>query len=79
MDLLNNINQISPITLFIIYAWSIAWKGLALWKAAKMEQRNWFIVILILNTFGVIEITYLFYFAKKRMHLSEFKFWETNK
>ena len=61
-------------------AWTLLWKGLALWRAAKLGQRNWFIAIIILSIFnilGIIEIAYLFFFAKKRMKLQELKFWET--
>ena len=45
-------------TIFIV--WSLVWKGLALWKAAKAGSKPWFIIILIVNTFGILEIIYLF-------------------
>jgi len=48
---------------------------LALWRAASLKQRNWFVGILILNTVGILEIVYLFLFAKKKMTLKELKFW----
>lgn len=51
---------------FALTIWSLVWKGFALWKAAKNNQRNWFIVMLIINTFGILEITYMFYFGKKK-------------
>jgi len=77
MNALQDLNQIPTLLLFAIYIWSILWKGVALWKSAKLEQRNWFIAILILNTIGILEIVYLFFFAKKKMKLGELKFWET--
>lgn len=46
--------------------WSIIWKGLALWRAARLEQRNWFMAILVLNTVGILEIGYLFIFSKEK-------------
>lgn len=68
--------------LFIISitVWAIIWKGVALWKSAKDGQRNWFIAILVLNsiTIGILEIVYLFFFAKKPLTLKSFsrlKFW----
>jgi len=61
---------------FILYLWSLLWKGLALWRAAQLKQRNWFVGILILNTVGILEIVYLFFFAKKKLTLQELKFWE---
>lgn len=70
------IPSLPPPILLILYVWSIVWKGLALWKASKNGQRNWFIIILILNTMGILEIAYLFFFAKKKLTLEELKFWE---
>jgi hypothetical protein len=67
--------QMPPALLFVLFLWSLVWKGLALWKASKNEQRNWFVVMLVVNTIGILEIVYLFFFAKKKMKLSELKFW----
>lgn len=75
MDIVNSLNQIPAAGFFGLYLWSIFWKGLALWKSANLKQRNWFIGVLILNTIGILEISYLFYFATKRMKVSELKFW----
>ncbi len=49
----------SPL-LLIILAWSILWKGLALWRSAKRDDTWWFIAFLFLNTIGILEIIYLF-------------------
>ena len=54
------------VALFAVLAiWSIIWKGIALWKAARNGSKTWFIVMLVLNTVGILEIVYIFYFAKK--------------
>ena len=45
--------------------WTIPWKGVALWKAAKNNHKRWFIVILVMNTLGILEILYIFVFGKK--------------
>ena len=50
------------IILFLI--WSFIWKGLALWKAAKKESKGWFIVFLLVNTLGILEILYIYIFSK---------------
>lgn len=56
--------------LFIAYIavviWSLAWKGVALWFAARNHQKRWFIVILILNTVGILEIVYLIWFRRDK-------------
>ena len=68
LNLLNSFlnNPAAQLTFLLLTFWSLIWKGLALWKSAHNEQRNWFIVLLILNTFGILEIIYIFYFSKKK-------------
>jgi hypothetical protein len=47
---------------FVLLAlvWSFLWKGLALWRAAKRGDKWWFVILLIVNTLGILEIIYLF-------------------
>lgn len=71
------IPQIPPLAQYFLLVWSIAWKGIALWNAAKHSQKNWFIAILVINTIGILEIIYLFGFAKKKMTLSDLYFWKS--
>lgn len=44
--------------------WSIVWKGLALWHAAKKDHIWWFLAFLVINTAGVLEIGYLLFKVK---------------
>ena len=46
-------------------AWSLTWKGIALWKSGRNNQKAWFIILLIVNTLGILEILYLLFFQKK--------------
>ena len=57
----------------LLMVWSLIWKGFALWKSSKNNQRSWFIPLLIINTFGILEIIYIFYFqvAKKDKSIKE--------
>ncbi len=41
--------------------WSIFWKGFALWKSATKKQLVWFILLLNINTLGLLEIVYVFF------------------
>jgi len=50
---------------YVIVAWSLVWKGLSLWRAAKNDSKAWYVVLLVLNTFGILEILYYFIFGKK--------------
>lgn len=53
----------------LIAVWSLVWKGLALWKSARNDQRYWFLALLVINTVGILEILYLFVFASKKLEL----------
>lgn len=41
-------------------------KGFSLWYASKHNEKRWFIAILILNTLGVLELIYLFFFERDK-------------
>jgi hypothetical protein len=43
----------------------LVWKGLALWKAARNDSKGWFIVLLVVNSIGILDILYIFIFGKK--------------
>ncbi|MBS3065699.1 hypothetical protein J4229_01500 [Candidatus Pacearchaeota archaeon] len=51
----------------ILFVWSIIWKGLALWKSARLNQPIWFVVMLIVNSLGILEILYIFIFSKLKI------------
>ena len=52
--------------ILILVLWTLPWKGAALWRAAKNNQKMWFLIIFIFNTLGILEIVYLFIFSKKK-------------
>lgn len=53
--------------LLILGLWSLLWKGLALWHASRNKQPWWFVIILVLNTVGILEIIYLFAIQKVKL------------
>ena len=52
--------------LAVLIIWSLIWKGVALWKAARNSHTAWYVIMLIVNTVGILEIIYIFGFSKKR-------------
>jgi len=54
-----------PLILLFIAIWTIPWKGMALWRAARNGQRAWFLILLVVNTLAILEILYIFLFSKK--------------
>ena len=53
--------------LLLLVLWSIFWKGLALWHSARRGESVWFVVLLIVNTGGILEIIYLFLVKKIKL------------
>ena len=51
--------DLTPFYILLAF-WSVFWKGLALWHAAKRDRGWWFIALLLINTAGILELIYLF-------------------
>ncbi|KKP56012.1 MAG: hypothetical protein A3F20_03350 [Candidatus Zambryskibacteria bacterium RIFCSPHIGHO2_12_FULL_39_21] len=51
-----------------LMVWSLFWKGLALWHSSRRNKEWWFIILLIVNTLGILEIIYLFGVLKLKLH-----------
>jgi len=49
-----------------VLLWTLPWKGVALWKAARNSHKRWFVVLLVVNTLALLEIVYIFFFSKKK-------------
>lgn len=45
--------------LLVLAVWDIAWKGFALWRAAKNNHKAWFVALMIFNSIGILPIIYL--------------------
>ena len=50
----------------LVVVWSMAWKGIALWRAGRNDHLAWFIVLFIVNTLGILPIIYIFAFSRKK-------------
>lgn len=61
-----------------ILTWSLFWKALALWRSAKSNDNLWFIGLMIVNTFGLLEIAYIFYLSKNKLKVEEVKIFLSN-
>ena len=69
------IQTFGSIQLFILYLflaiWSLVWKIFAVWKAAREGAKLWYIVIMILNTAGILEIIYIFFISRRKSNKKE--------
>lgn len=41
--------------------WSVFWKGVALWNAARRKDKAWFIAFMLIHTAGLLELFYLLF------------------
>ena len=57
-------NAVPAWALVLLMTWAIAWKGVALWKSARQSQPVWFVILLVVNTLGILEILYIFVFSR---------------
>jgi methionyl-tRNA synthetase len=64
------IGLVKPWMIVVFLVWTLIWKGWALWRAARNSHKGWFIVLLILNTVGILEIIYIYGFSKKNQPTS---------
>lgn len=64
---MENIPTWLPYVLIPLLLWSLFWKALALWHAARRGNTVWFIVLLLVNTIGILDIIYLIIAGKLRV------------
>lgn len=50
----------------VLALWDAVWKLIALWKAARNNQKFWFILVGVMNTIGILPIIYILALQKKK-------------
>jgi hypothetical protein len=51
----------------LLVVWSLFWKGLSLWHSARKIHPWWFVILLFVNTGGILDIIYIFGVAKLKI------------
>jgi len=54
-------------------AWTLAWKGASLWRAAKNDSKPWFVALLLSNTMGILDAVYIFGVDGKRRRIDKYE------
>lgn len=54
------------VIIVLLSIWSLAWKGYAMWESARLGHKWWFVIILLVNTIGILEIIYIFAVARRQ-------------
>lgn len=60
-------NTAYNLIIILLAIWTIPWKIYSVWIASKNNHKLWFVALIIFNTFGILEIFYVFYVAKKKI------------
>lgn len=47
------------VVLGILLVWDLVWRGFALWQAGRNDEPVWFILLLVVNSAGILPIIYL--------------------
>jgi len=66
------IDVVLPLWAYPVLVWTIAWKAIGAWKAARKGHLIWFVLFFVVNTAGILPIIYIFFFqnfkvSKKRV------------
>lgn len=62
-----NLSDTQIAVLVAALIWDFAWKGFALWKAARNDSKGWFIVLLLVNSIGVLPVIYILLNKAKKL------------
>lgn len=47
------------VILILAMIWELIWKGIAMWRAAHLDQPVWFGTLLVISSLGILPIFYL--------------------
>jgi hypothetical protein len=61
----------STVLIIVLGVWSLIWKGIALWKAARRDRVWWYVAMLVLNTVGILPIIYIYAVAPNQPEIDE--------
>ena len=63
-QIINGLSNDQLALLALVQIWDLIWKSLALWKAARNKDVFWFVLLLLINSAGLLPAFYLFYMGK---------------
>ena len=64
---MDQISLDNPWLIVVLILWVLPWKGYALWVAARINSKVWFVSLFIVNTMGLLDILYIYVFSNKKV------------
>jgi len=49
--------------LAVLVSWSLGWKAVSLWHAARDGSKPWYSALLLVNSAGILDAIYIFKFS----------------
>ena len=49
------------LAILVVIVWDLIWKAIALWRSARLGHKYFFVILLIVNSVGIVPIVYLLY------------------
>lgn len=49
----------------LVAIWTLPWQGVALWMSARRGHMWWFLSCLVINSFAILPIIYIFLVGRK--------------
>lgn len=66
---LSTTGELLPVSIIILIVVvcliEVILKAFALWRAARNDEKTWFVAIFLINSAGILPLIYLFFIAKK--------------
>lgn len=61
-----NINDLlsNNIIWVLVIIWDVVWRGIAMWRTAQQKKKIWFVVLLLINSVGILPLIYLLFIEK---------------
>jgi Family of unknown function (DUF5652) len=59
------LSDVQLLLLIVLLLWSVAIKGVALYRAGALKSKGWFVVLFLINTVGLLDLYYLLVASKK--------------
>jgi len=64
-EVLSSLSTNQLTLLILVQVWDLIWKAFALWRAARKRDIFWFVLLILINSAGLLPAFYLFYISER--------------
>lgn len=63
--------EYGKVVILLLMLWTLPWKGVSMWRAARNGHKVWFVALLLINSLAVVDIIYIVWFSRKKADLAK--------